>query len=393
MAVACGDKSIRLWDAGGSSAGHSEGTMPHLLWRGLQNKVTAVAWHPTEEGLLAFGTDVGRVGVYEVFSQRHAVYTSCHAGCVTGLAWRASPSDGGGGTLFSIAVDGAVWRWPAAKIPGSAGGAAGRTMSISGRTLAVGERLPRPPGGAAGAKWSAMQWTSDARCFALGTSGIGGQTDGSVEVYTPLEDDTWRLLCAHREHTKRVTTLRVLGSTSDDGQVCIYGVCVDTEVAVKQASSRGGCLRRWAAHRKSVSALSWSPHDAGLVATACAEGLSKVWGISGEVPSLRAEHRAHHGRALCIQWSAVHPTVIVTGGEDQVLRAWDFSVAGQEVGQGSTGHLGEATSAEGDAQETGASHSGQGSAGSSTPAATLAPEEHVVAEEAEVKGDAAPSHA
>ena len=33
--------------------------------------VTAVCWHPRQEGLLAFGTAEGRVGVYDVFAVRN----------------------------------------------------------------------------------------------------------------------------------------------------------------------------------------------------------------------------------------------------------------------------------------------------------------------------------
>jgi hypothetical protein len=38
------------------------------LWRGLQqDKITALAWHPTQEGILAFGTqDGGNVKVPEM---------------------------------------------------------------------------------------------------------------------------------------------------------------------------------------------------------------------------------------------------------------------------------------------------------------------------------------
>ena len=56
--------------------------------------MTAVAWHPFVEGLLAFGTEEGRVGLYEVFSARHAVYAACASAGVVGLSWRPTAAAG-----------------------------------------------------------------------------------------------------------------------------------------------------------------------------------------------------------------------------------------------------------------------------------------------------------
>jgi hypothetical protein len=80
IAAGVGDKTIRLVDtaawvaqsgSSSSSSGSSSGAPPLLLWRGLQSMVTAVCWHPRQEGLLAFGTAEGRVGVYDVFAVRN----------------------------------------------------------------------------------------------------------------------------------------------------------------------------------------------------------------------------------------------------------------------------------------------------------------------------------
>jgi gem associated protein 5 len=40
-------------------------------WNKLSSaKITSLAWHPDKEGILAFGTDEGRVGYLDSFSQR-----------------------------------------------------------------------------------------------------------------------------------------------------------------------------------------------------------------------------------------------------------------------------------------------------------------------------------
>ena len=41
------------------------------IWQKLNGaKITALAWHPDKENILAFGTDEGRVGTLDAFNSR-----------------------------------------------------------------------------------------------------------------------------------------------------------------------------------------------------------------------------------------------------------------------------------------------------------------------------------
>jgi hypothetical protein len=118
--VALGDKSIRIWDISEATSreaddseegGSSSSKNPYrtiLLWKGLQAKVTCVrtsrvcslarslarlaftlmlattdhtqvAWHPASSGVLAYGMDDGRVGVYNTHAQTVAQFAGHHA--------------------------------------------------------------------------------------------------------------------------------------------------------------------------------------------------------------------------------------------------------------------------------------------------------------------------
>ena len=47
-----------------------------------------LAWHPEKEGLLAYGTDDGRVGIYDVLSSKAPQISSTyHRATVFGVAW------------------------------------------------------------------------------------------------------------------------------------------------------------------------------------------------------------------------------------------------------------------------------------------------------------------
>lgn len=63
----------------------------------VPGKVSALAWHPTVEGRLAFGTDEGRVGIFDTLtlSKPPLLSRTYHKGTVYNLAWATLPSKEG----------------------------------------------------------------------------------------------------------------------------------------------------------------------------------------------------------------------------------------------------------------------------------------------------------
>ncbi|KAG8234130.1 hypothetical protein J437_LFUL007496 [Ladona fulva] len=61
VAVGLGDFSIRIWNTGNAKA-----IQMSSLWHKIKGKVMAVAWHPTQEMKLAYGTHEGRVGIQDL---------------------------------------------------------------------------------------------------------------------------------------------------------------------------------------------------------------------------------------------------------------------------------------------------------------------------------------
>jgi hypothetical protein len=92
----------------------------------VHGQATCVAWHPAQEGVLGFGLDDGRVGVYRTPPAPRPgchLFAGRHAGTVYELAWRRGGGIGegsGGGSsggameaysLCSCGGDGAVLEW------------------------------------------------------------------------------------------------------------------------------------------------------------------------------------------------------------------------------------------------------------------------------------------
>ena len=83
VAIGVGDGMIRIWKTGSSKP------FDVRYVRLNQSKVMSLAWHPEKEGMLAIGTDEGRVGWADVFAQRSNVEYSNfqHRGGVYCSSW------------------------------------------------------------------------------------------------------------------------------------------------------------------------------------------------------------------------------------------------------------------------------------------------------------------
>ena len=87
VAVGSGDGLIRVWRTGTPNVSLD----CSVAWR-QKAKVMALAWHPTQEGALAFGTDEGRIvhisdALGRGRTQQHRLLPFKHRGPVYALCW------------------------------------------------------------------------------------------------------------------------------------------------------------------------------------------------------------------------------------------------------------------------------------------------------------------
>ena len=68
LAIGSGDGLVRIWRTASPKALVDS----HYITQktGASAKATALAWHPNQEGTLAFGTDEGRLFVADAFNVR-----------------------------------------------------------------------------------------------------------------------------------------------------------------------------------------------------------------------------------------------------------------------------------------------------------------------------------
>jgi hypothetical protein len=96
----------------------------------------------------------------------------------------------------------------------------------------------------------------------------------------------------------------VLGAAADRDR---FVPCDDVHRSYKV----GGC----------VHGLSWSPHTAGLLVAAGADGTVQVWDILANTAV--SNFRGHRSKVLTVLWSPLQPNLVLSGGADQQLCMWD----------------------------------------------------------------------
>ena len=331
-AVACGDKTIRLWEPR-SDGGAARVT---LLWKGIAGKVLALAFHPERDSLLAFGTEEGRVGVYDVSAQTYAAHAARHGAPVMTLSWRRV--SGAAARLCSLAADGALleWRGELTLSATHRDVDAAQERPLFELTRSLGEEMRAAAAGPAQLSDSGSEpgLITDAAWCPTGEMLAVGRERGALEVWQPTADG-WACPTRVWAHAKGVTRVRWhpsaqpldsrrLLSTAADGTLCVYDVT---------AAGSAAQLFTVHAHRRCVQDAAWNPHADATLATASIDGSIRVWDAAcaasppaedGMQKALRSVMRGHDGRALAVCWSGARGDIVFSGSEDQTVRVWQW---------------------------------------------------------------------
>uniref|UniRef100_A0A8C2ZHS8 Gem nuclear organelle associated protein 5 n=1 Tax=Cyclopterus lumpus TaxID=8103 RepID=A0A8C2ZHS8_CYCLU len=319
LALGVGDSMIRVWNTLTTQNQYDT----RSFWQGIKSKVTALAWHPKKEGSLSFGTDDGKVGIYEVFSNRPPqISSSYHKKTVYTLAWGppVPPMSFGaaGGkpfhSLYSCAGEGIILQHDPSKLNGEASD----IDKLIRDTNNIKHKL---------SPHTDLSWKPDGKVVAIGNE------DGCVEVY---EAPSLRLLCSIQQHHKIINALRwhpdldsppelrcLLASGSSNATVYVHDLRSVIENPPEVPAVLTEPYRRLCGHTSKITGMAWSPHHEARLVTVSYDGTAQVWDVLQEAAV--SNYRGHVGYLLCVDWSPVDPDVIWTGGKDFTLQEWRVS--------------------------------------------------------------------
>ncbi|KAI3373888.1 hypothetical protein L3Q82_022456, partial [Scortum barcoo] len=319
LALGVGDNMIRVWNTLTTQNQHDI----RSFWQGIKSKVTALAWHPKKEGSLSFGTDDGKVGIYDVFSNKPPqISSSYHRKTVYTLAWGppVPPMSFGaaGGkpsySLYSCAGEGVILQHDPSKLSGEASD----IDKLIRDTNSIKHKL---------SPHTDLSWKPDGKVVAIGNE------DGCIDVY---QAPSLKLLCSIQQHHKIINTLRwhhdhssppelhcLLASGSSNAIVYVHDLHSIIENPPDSPAVLTEPYRRLCGHTAKITGMAWSPHHDARLVTVSYDGTAQVWDVLQEAAV--SNYRGHVGYLLCVDWSPVDPDVIWTGGKDFTLQEWRVS--------------------------------------------------------------------
>uniref|UniRef100_A0A4W6DNU7 Gem nuclear organelle associated protein 5 n=1 Tax=Lates calcarifer TaxID=8187 RepID=A0A4W6DNU7_LATCA len=313
LALGVGDNMIRVWNTLTTQNQYDT----RSFWQGIKSKVTALAWHPKKEGSLSFGTDDGKVGIYDVFSNKPPqISSSYHRKTVYTLAWGPPVppmSFGAGGkssySLYSCAGEGVILQHDPSKLSGEASD----IDKLIRDTNNIKHKL---------SPHTDLSWKPDGKVVAIGNE------DGCIDVY---QAPSLKLLCSIQQHHKIINTLRwhhdhssppelhcLLASGSSNAIVYVHDLLLHYSPVVLTEP-----YRRLCGHTAKITSMAWSPHHEARLVTVSYDGTAQVWDVLQE--EAVSNYRGHVGYLLCVDWSPVDPDVIWTGGKDFTVQEWRVS--------------------------------------------------------------------
>lgn len=320
IAMATGDGLIRVWRTQSTKETFDTTT---IALKNSQTKVTALAWHPNYDNLLAFGTDEGRIGTTDTQKVKNppTFLTYKHRGQVYSLVWGPKPrlndadvdQDADKPRLYSCGDN--LIMIHNSKNPNSP------PQDLEKIIQSANDLTRTPPN-----RSELVFHGYKGRLLALGSD------DGSVEVLSMPEA---KLLCVVKVHQKLIQCLRFhpmyINECEEESSMsnCLAIASNETVIRIvdlKESSSNAIIATptySLTGHHSRVIAVAWSPHKEGLLASVSYDTTVQIWDVRSEVGL--ANFSGHEGRLVTCLWSPSDPDVILSGGEDCSLLIWKIS--------------------------------------------------------------------
>lgn len=282
LAVAVGDGTLRVWNL----ASKKDRADTLVLWKGLQGKITALAWHPSDAALIGYGTDDGVVGVYDLYQQKPRRHHATHTGQVYKVRWAGAADSL---QLYSVGKEGKLMA---------------RAASNDAEKVDV---LASLPGIDPAFKVCEFAWSRDGSHLAVASA------TGAVLILTAELQQVW----ATHDHRQMV---RSLEWGQHDETACWFATASsDTTVRVYRPDGGAWASTVLRGHDNEVNAVAWSPHDPALLASAAADCTVQVWQAGTGLPLHNV--RTDSGRIFALAWSWLDAELLYFGGDDQTVRA------------------------------------------------------------------------
>ncbi|KAK7873397.1 hypothetical protein R5R35_000194 [Gryllus longicercus] len=317
IAFGVSDAVIRVWNLSSSSAFDVS-----FLWQKVRGKVTSVAWHPTQESRLAFGTAEGRVGIFDTLNSNKppVLLRPYHTKSLYVVGWGPALFGAGDGdgpsetkyTLYSCGEGDAV------------------QYDIHNPEAEAKNLNDLPPLNAASRKSlirTDLAWKPDNSILALGNE------DGSVQLVTSTNTTVLHTIYAHKNLVQSLAW-HPEGTATDTGySPCQHWLAVASKKSpikifnltslIENGSGDVECVAVFSQHKQCVVGMCWSPHVSGQLLSVSFDETAQIWDVLQQQPI--GNYSRHAGVLHSGCWSPLDPDLVLTGSADSTLRVWRIS--------------------------------------------------------------------
>ncbi|CAF1058444.1 unnamed protein product, partial [Brachionus calyciflorus] len=337
MAIAVGDSTIKFLN---------EKQNVKTFANNIKSEVTQIAWHPTKESFLAFGTKDGKIGIADVMSTSkpaNYIYTNYNQSVYT-LLWcedllgdeeNNNEETSRKFNLYSVA-DGKIMQHCL------------RSVSFSKENLNT-ENIKSLNFYKSLSKIINEEKSESSIDYGLTEFSVLsiketndfyfciGKFDGSIEVYKK-ENRQVKKLCCLFNHQKLVTYIKwnvstfdlnknepvYLASGSNDFNVIIVDfkhLINEVDQVERSINFYSKYKHKLIGHKERITGLNWCQSlDSNLLASCSYDSTVQIWNAdSGDYV---ANYRGHSDKLLCCLFSNDDPNVVYSGGEDYCLHKW-----------------------------------------------------------------------
>lgn len=270
LAIGAGDSQIRIWRTNSSKSMFDVTSVSNKL---SGAKVTALAWHPTNEGQLAMATDEGRIGIVDALNKKSTptFFPFKHGGQTYNLSWGPrvgnDPDSKANMALYSCGDNKIIMHIPnTEKANGSKSDLLWQNVEELITTANGGLERPAP-------SRSDLAFSPDFGLLALGSD------DGSVEI---CEVPSLKIKTTLKAAQKLIQNLKWhpseskwkswLAVASNENAIHLFDLKNVSElpsIVTSPSKTLSGHLMR-------VTHLNWSPHNEDLLLSVSYDGTAQV---------------------------------------------------------------------------------------------------------------------
>ncbi|KAL1490629.1 hypothetical protein ABEB36_013290 [Hypothenemus hampei] len=290
LALGCQDREVKIWNLGRSD---KKCRSFKVFYDGIFGAITALAWHPQNENLLAWGTIEGRIGLTVVLKgKKPKILPHYFKSQIFKLEWGPSDPTSGKHKLFAVSEGKVVIFDP-------------ELTNQEPELL----KLQNSP------VVYTMSWKPDYSIFLISTQAqkfvkLDRNLSNPKVCYIDFRLDSfvWHSEAASNEPSKYS---QVFASVTKSG-IHVFDLSIQTELPNEQI------IAKLNVPNGKINGIQWSPHQASYLIVITSEGVAQVFNVENE-QVLSTYINPWIDGLLSVYWSPIDKDCVILGTEQRKI--------------------------------------------------------------------------